>query len=88
MNIEEINESMELFSHKLKNPVHSIGIHVDVVKSKLKKSADSNVDITKHVDFIASETERLQRIVLNYLEYLNLPDGKRKKIDLAHLLEG
>jgi len=88
MNREEINASLEIFSHKLKNPVHSIGIHVDVVKSRLKKSPDTNMDITKHVDFIASETERLQRMVLNYLEYLNLPEGKRKKVDLAHLLEG
>ena len=85
---KELIESLDLFDHKLKNPLHSVGINLDVLKTKLKKKIPQEKDIFKHLEIVASETQRLNIIVLKYLKYLKLSDKERKKVDLRKLLEG
>lgn len=88
MTEKELINTIELFAHKLKNPLHSIGINLDVLKTKLKKKIPDEKDIFKHLEIVSSETQRLNEIVLKYLKYLTLADKEKQKIDLRKLLEG
>ncbi len=88
MTDKELIKTIELFSHKLKNPLHAIGINLDVVRTKVRRQLPQDKDIAKHLSLIASETERLQEIVLKYLTYLKLSDKERQKLDLRKLFEG
>ena len=72
----------------MKNPLHSVGINLDVLKTKLNKKIPQEKDIFKHLEIVSSETQRLNDMVLKYLKYLTLSDREKKKIDLRKLLEG
>ena len=88
MTEKELINTIELFAHKLKNPLHSIGINLDVLKTKLKKKIPDEKNIFKHLEIVSSETQRLNEIVLKYLKYLTLSEKEKQKIDLRKLLEG
>lgn len=88
MTEKELIETLELFSHKLKNPLHAVGINLDVLKNKLKKKIPQEKDIFKHLDIVASESQQLNEIVIKYLKYLKLTDKERRKVNLRKLLEG
>ena len=85
MNEKELKNSIEIFAHKIKNPVHSAIINLDVLKMKLQKQ---KVDqkILKHVEIAVTEVERINRIVQSYFDYLNLTDKERSKKKLDKLL--
>ena len=88
MTEKELIETLELFAHKLKNPLHSVGINLEVLRTKLKKKIPQERDIFKHLEIILSEIQRQNEIVMKYLNYIKLNDNERKKIDLRKLLEG
>ena len=88
MKDNELKKSLELFSHKLKNPLHAIGINMDVVQTKIRKKFPEEKDLIKHLMIVSSESNRLQEIVMKYLKYLELGDEERRKINLRKLLEG
>ncbi len=85
MNEKELKNSIEILAHKIKNPVHSAIINLDVLKMKLQKQ---KVDqkILKHVEIAVTEVERINRIVQSYFDYLNLTDKERSKKKLDKLL--
>lgn len=84
----ELIKTLELFAHKLKNPLHAVGINLDVLKTQLKKKIPQEKDILHHLDIISTEAQRLNTIVMKYLNYLEKSDRERQKIDLKKLLEG
>ena len=88
MTEKEMSDSLELFSHKLKNALHSVGINVEVLKTKIRKKLPGETDLQKHLEIIKSETERLNTLSMLFLKYLQLPENKRHKTDLRALLEG
>ena len=87
MTEKELQEMLDIFSHKLKNPLHGMGINLDVLRAKLKKQFSSDDPVLKHLEIVANESVRLQEITLLFLEYIKLPEKKRAKIDLRTQLE-
>jgi len=85
MNEEELVKSLEIFAHKIKNPIHSVVINLDVLKVKLKKQI-SDQPTLKHLDIATQEVKRLREIVAKYFDYLNKSDKERAKVDLRKLL--
>jgi len=88
MTEKQLIESLEIFSHKLKNPLHSVGINLQVLQVKLKKTVPQEKDLFKHLDIVSSEIKRVNDIVLKYLDYLKFDEKKQQQIDLKKLLEG
>jgi nitrogen fixation/metabolism regulation signal transduction histidine kinase len=85
MDEKELKESLEIFAHKIRNPIHSVVINLDVLKVKLKKQMKDQADL-KHLEIAASEVKRLSEIVGKYLDYLKKSDKERAKVDLKKLL--
>ncbi|MBN1155504.1 hypothetical protein JXB12_11350 [candidate division KSB1 bacterium] len=83
----ELNEILELFSHKLKNPIHAVGINIDVLQMRLKKQSITDNAIYKHLDIVRHETDRVQEIVMRFINYLSKTESQRKKIDVRKFLE-
>jgi len=88
MTEKQLIESLEIFSHKLKNPLHSVGINLQVLQVRLKKTVPQEKDLFKHLDIVSSEIKRVNDIVLKYLDYLKFDEKKQQQIDLKKLLEG
>ncbi len=86
MNEDELTKSLEIFAHKIKNPIHSVAINLDVLKVKLQKQNKDQLTL-KHLEIANSEVKRLSGIVEKYLKFLNLSDKERAKVDLKRLLE-
>ena len=78
MNEKELKSSLELFAHKLKNPIHAAVINLDVLKVKLSKQGTDKKTL-KHVEIAAAEVQRISVIVQKYFDYLKLSDSERKK---------
>jgi len=85
MDERELVKSLEVFAHKIKNPLHSTIINLDVLKVKLQKQSNDKQTL-KHLEIAASEVKRLKEIVARYLDYLKLSDKERAKVDLRKLL--
>lgn len=85
MTEKELLESLDLFAHKLKNPVHAAVLNLDVLKVKLKK-ASMDDQTMKHVEIVAKEIERVRDLVNAYFKYMKMSDKQKAKTDLRSLL--
>ena len=85
MNEKQLEKSIAIFSHKLKNPLHAAVINLEVLQVKLKKSA-ADEELMTHVKIVCKEVQRLQAIVTKYFDYLQLNDTQKAKIDLEKVL--
>jgi len=85
MKQEELIESLEIFSHKLKNPLHSALINLEVLRVKLGKMGIA-AETIKHADISFDEIQRLEKIVERYLKYLKAGDNERAKTELKTYL--
>lgn len=86
MTEKELQESLELFAHKLKNPIHSAVINLDVLKVRLEKLG-CDEKIMQHLKIATTEVKRISEIVKKYFDYLNLNEKQRQRTDLRKLLE-
>ena len=86
MDEKELVKSLELFAHKIKNPIHSVVINLDVLKVKLQKQVKDQQTL-KHLEIATSEVKRLSNMVSTYLNYLKKSDKEKAKVDLRKLLE-
>jgi len=85
MNEKELLNSLDVFAHKIKNPIHSVVINLDVLKVKLQKEKADRQTL-KHLDIAISEVKRISEIVAKYTNYLQKGDREKRKIDLKKLL--
>jgi nitrogen fixation/metabolism regulation signal transduction histidine kinase len=85
MDEKELVKSLEIFAHKIKNPVHSVVINLDVLKVKLRKQIKDQQTL-KHLEIVTSEVKRLNEILSKYLDYLKMSDKEKAKVDLRKLL--
>jgi len=85
MDEKELKKSLEVFAHKIKNPIHSVVINLDVLKVKLQKQVKDQ-SAFKHLDIVASEVKRVSDITAKYLNYVQLSDKEKAKVDLKKLL--
>lgn len=88
MTDKELTEALELFHHKLKNQLHSVGINLDVLKTKLKKTVPGEKDILKHLDLVSEQSQKITDVVIEFIKYSKMKDNDRKKVNLRKLLEG
>ena len=85
MDEKDLLEYLEIFAHKMRNPLHALMINLDVAKVKGEKI---NIDpaIMKHLKIAAGEVEKLNHIMERFFEYLKLPEKERKKKDLKKFI--
>ncbi len=88
MTDKELAEALELFHHKLKNQLHSVGINLDVLKTKLKKAVPGEKDVFKHLDLVFEQSQKINEVVIEFIKYSKMKENERKKVNLRKLLEG
>jgi signal transduction histidine kinase len=85
MDEKDLREYLEIFAHKMRNPLHALMINLDVAKVKGEKS-DIDPAIMKHLKIATDEVQRLNHIMERFFEYLKLPEKERKKKDLKQFI--
>jgi signal transduction histidine kinase len=86
MNEKELRDSVALVAHKIKNPLHAAAINLEVLEVKLhKRSADS--DLFDHLKIVRKEVQRVQDILLRYLEILQHDEKKLELKKIEKILD-
>jgi signal transduction histidine kinase len=70
-------------AHEVKNPINSIVVHLEILRNKLNQT-DS--DTERHMDVIASEIQRLDRVVQTLVDFTRPVELRLGDVDLRHLV--
>lgn len=68
-------------AHEVKNPLHAMVLHLELLKGKLTSGGDAQT----HVDVLVSEVNRLNRVVQTFLDF-NRPVQLRPQLADANLV--
>ena len=71
-------------AHEIKNPLNSIALHLEVLKSKLDGSSAA---VQSELQVIAREITRLDRVVKSFLDFTRPVDLDFQPLDLVKLTE-
>ena len=85
MTEKDLKNSLEIFAHKIKNPIHAAVINLDVLKVKLGKLGIDKQTL-KHLEIVKSEVAKINVINQKYFEYLTMSDIEKKKKKLNKIL--
>ncbi len=82
-------------AHEVKNPLNAMTIHLELLKQKLTSrqlvavggsSGGSAPDVTKHVDVIGSEIQRLDQVVTGFLKFARPDELKLQPLQLTAVI--
>lgn len=74
-------------AHEIKNPLGSIGIHIQLMQKLLAKDDTvASEDLSSYLDIVNEEVERLNRIVMDFLFAVRPMDIQLEEHDLNALL--
>jgi signal transduction histidine kinase len=69
-------------AHEVKNPLHSMVIHLELLSAKL----DAGLDPKQHLDILTSEVNRLKRVVQTFLDFTRPVEVKLTQLDANTLV--
>jgi signal transduction histidine kinase len=69
-------------AHEVKNPLHSMVIHLELLSAKL----DAGLDPKQHLDILTSEVNRLKRVVQTFLDFTRPVEVKLNQLDANTLV--
>ncbi len=83
-------------AHEVKNPLNAMTIHLELLKQKLANARQlvtvggsdgpPTPDVTKHVDVIGSEIQRLDQVVNGFLKFARPEELKLQPVQLAAVI--
>lgn len=89
--VEYISELARAVAHEIKNPLHSLSLHVNILKSEIasSKNLDENrrEKINKSLGVLLDETSRLDQLTNHFLKLGSLKDSYRCETDLNQLIK-
>jgi len=71
-------------AHEVKNPINSIVIHLEILRERLLQL---DPESRRHIDIIASEIQRLDRVVKTLIDFTRPIDLRLAEVDLRKLME-
>lgn len=79
-------------AHEVKNPINAIVVHLEILRQKLASappaaSGATQNDVTRHVDVIAAEIQRLDRVVQMLVDFTRPVELRLADVDLRKLLD-
>ncbi len=72
-------------AHEIKNPLNSIGLHLEILKERI---GDSDALAADELRILRDETRRLDRVVKTFLDFTKPVELKLAPLDLFELIEG
>jgi signal transduction histidine kinase len=71
-------------AHEVKNPINAIVIHLEILRERLLQL---DPETRRHMDIIASEIQRLDRVVKTLVDFTRPIDLRLSEVDLRKLME-
>ncbi len=76
--LKTVTRFLDMLSHEIKNPLHALGINLDVLKTKIDKGQPRESTL-KHVEILEHELDHLQEVVQGFLSYVRPGVPKKEK---------
>lgn len=76
-------------AHEVKNPLNAMVLHVEAMKSKLSQPSteESRAGLAEHLEIIAKEVYRLDRVVKTFLDFARPVELRIQETELKPLVE-
>lgn len=73
---------LDVMAHEIKNPLHAMGINLDVLKTKIG-THPSGETAMKHIDLLEQEMDHLREVVRGFLNFVRpgVPQKQRTRIN-------
>jgi hypothetical protein len=81
--LSALNRLTSGVAHEIKNPLNSIGLHLEVLKSRIGEEDDV---AREELQILRDETKRLDRVVKTFLDFTKPVELKLAPVDLADVL--
>lgn len=69
-------------AHEINNPLTGVLTYVRLIKKRLDKRGDSDIEFRRYLDKVENETERVSTIVKNLLDFARQRDPNLKLVDV------
>ena len=74
-------------AHEIKNPLNSMVINIEVLKSQLSGLTPKNQPkVSRYLDILASEAQRLNRVIGGVLDFARPIEGELEEVNVANTL--
>jgi signal transduction histidine kinase len=83
--LSALNKLTSGVAHEIKNPLNSIGLHLEVLRSRM---GDEDEVAQEELKILRDETRRLDRVVKTFLDFTKPVELKLAPVDLAEILNG
>jgi signal transduction histidine kinase len=83
--LSALNKLTSGVAHEIKNPLNSIGLHLEVLRSRIGEEDET---AREELKILRDETRRLDRVVKTFLDFTKPVELKLAPVDLAEILNG
>ncbi|MEE9169710.1 MAG: ATP-binding protein [bacterium] len=85
----ETIDLLEHLAHRIRNPLHSMGINLEVAKGKIRDlPGKTAATVQKHLEIVSSELSTTNEIIRGFTEYISPLESRRTRIRVETLLRG
>jgi signal transduction histidine kinase len=72
--------------HEVKNPINAMVLHLELLRGKLTGAGDQGTGAGRHLDILASEMQRLDRVVQTLADFSRPMDLRLRVVDLQEVV--
>jgi signal transduction histidine kinase len=72
--------------HEVKNPINAMVLHLELLRGKLAAAGDPGTSAGRHLDILASEMQRLDRVVQTLADFSRPMDLQLRVVDLQEIV--
>ena len=83
--LKTVSRFLDIMAHEIKNPLHALGINLDVLKTKIRKGQSKEATL-KHAEILEQELDHLQEVVMGFLSFVRPGVPKKEKADLNEVV--
>ena len=77
---------MDMMAHEVKNPLHALGINLDVLKTKVQKAKPKR-DVLRHSKILEHEVDHLQQVIQGFLSYVRPGVPRKERLRINTLIK-
>jgi len=77
---------MDMMAHEVKNPLHALGINLDVLKTKVQIGKPKK-DVLKHSEILEHEIDHLQEVIQGFLSYVRPGVPRKERLKINNLIK-
>ncbi|HXU71678.1 MAG TPA: HAMP domain-containing sensor histidine kinase [Polyangia bacterium] len=85
MTVKELQHLAAAMAHEVRNPLNSMAIHVELLEGRMRKEG-VGAEIMKSLSVLASEIDRVDKILEQYLGYAGPQESARAPVQARTLL--